>query len=82
MIDPQFVAGMAAGVAITTLVVLFCWHLPEWLKRPTGEGQAITALRDLIGMVDQMDVRPSAGGGVLPTDKARIMHQARKAVGL
>lgn len=37
------------------------------------------ALRALIAMVDQMDRHPSRGGGVLPIDKARIMHAAREA---
>lgn len=40
------------------------------------------ALHEVIGMVDKMDRRPSAGGGVLPVEKADILHRARKAAGL
>ncbi len=40
---------------------------------------AIVALRDLIDMVDRLDRHPSRGGGVLPTDKAKVMHAAREA---
>lgn len=53
-----------------------------WRRRRSGVPEPVAALRDLIGMVDQMDRRPGSGGGVLPTDKARIMYRARKAAGL
>lgn len=31
----------------------------------------------VVNMVDLMDLHPSRGGGVLPTDKAAILHAAR-----
>lgn len=39
----------------------------------------VEALRALIAMVDQLDKHPSRGGGVLPMDKAKVMHAAREA---
>jgi len=44
-----------------------------------GPPPAVVALRDLIDMVDRLDRHPSRGGGVLPMDKAKVMHAAREA---
>lgn len=52
----------------------------RWRRRKHGPDTR-AALRAVIGMVDQMDAPASRGGGVLPVDKARIMHEARKAAG-
>lgn len=90
----QTVGSILMGIGLTLLLQ---GKVGEWLarlqmhrrwqsvrrhSRKRAHEEAVQALRDLIGMVDQMDLPPSRGGGVLPIDKGLILRRARKAAGL